>query len=349
MIKGNVNMIYVYAEDEKEGYTLLKNAINIYLKNSNIVIDTLHGIDKLEEHISKLNISNEDQVYYIYDDIQENSEVMKYLDLGRKVIIQRKLNDQVTLLPILCSEYSVLAAQDIEIFVRPCFLHYIFELKKYPTDGNITKKTKQNPYFKELYATVRKEDLHDAKRLYEKYNKPYTEEGVEAFITIEKLCKKLLHLIFKLDDGLGIEHKLDECWIRNCCWKNSKVCSMRVGTKTRNLTSFEKQQFLVDNTVYIKVIKLIAQEQHLLLENIPELKLDNIEISKMAKKAIQDYSQKVSQSVKKCMYNLEIDIFEQGYSKHKAMKMCINDFGFSEIDVQNAMHIIELKNRYDIE
>ena len=158
-------MIYVYTEDKKEGLVLMKNAIDIYLSDYNIVVDTIDGIKNLKESVNNLQLNPEDAVYYVYDDVTENSGVQDHLKNGRKAINRSKYKGQINLIPIFCCEHSVLTAVGIEKFSHPDVLKVIFEIQEYKDLRNVTKMTKKNKVFNAYYNKARTKRENTLKRV----------------------------------------------------------------------------------------------------------------------------------------------------------------------------------------
>jgi hypothetical protein len=327
-------MIYIYTEDSSEGLLLMKNAVNLYLRQyNNIKADTINGISKLAEHIRNLNINSDDTVYYIYDNITENIAVQQHLINSLNMIRLSKYKEQIKLVPILCCEYSVLTAEHIELFAKYSQISYIKELKSYKDTGNITINTKKNKIFEQFYAKARKERERTLKSRQVRTGETYTNNDIEEGISIEKLCKKIMIAAFDADLKLidSVNNTFGKCWNTDCCFKKNRICSMHVNT--RKLHGTEKLQFLAEETVYIKIIKLIANDNQLSIStDIGKLNLADITFRKEAQLEISKYeSDKIQEihTIKECAANLDLYMNEFKYSEKKAVAECIRS-GYTE-------------------
>ena len=243
-------MIYIYTEDKNEGMVLMKNAIDIYLSGYNIIVDTLDGIKNLQDNIKKLQLNAEDTVYYVYDDVSENADVQNHLKNGKREISRSKYKGQINLIPIFCCEHSILTAMDIEKFSHPDVLKVILEVQGYKDLRNITKMTKQNNIFDVYYTKARTKRENTLKRLQRNKGITYTQNDIEIGVSAEKLYKEIIK--DALRPPLALTATLGDCWTHDCCINKKRVCSMYINNSV--LYEAEKKQFLVDRTVYIKII-----------------------------------------------------------------------------------------------
>lgn len=272
-------MIYVYVEDKKEGLLLLNNAVQLYLVDTScIYTDSFCGIYKLVEHIELLNISDKDIVYYIYDNVPGNTDVPNIIKNAKYEIILKKLEKQVYLLPILCCEYSILTANNIELFSHIDGIKLIQKLKQFTISANLTTETKQETAFLTLYNRIRKEREKKLIRRQKKYGSTYTQNDIEKAVTIEKLCKEILKETFQ--NELRITDKLGDCWDKPCCIKHTRICS--IDPKSRLLHNNEKKQFLAEKTIYLPLISKIAKENGLQLKHLPPFNFTNLFLTKQS-------------------------------------------------------------------
>lgn len=333
-------MIYVYVEDKTEGFALMKNAIDMYLSNKNVTLDTLDGVKNMANHIRDIQLNANDSAYYIYDNVPENLDVQKHLSTAMTMISHSKYRNQIYLIPIFCCEHSVLTADDVEIFAHVSALRYIYLLKQYQDLNSITRNTKYNKEFKPIYDKYRKERERTLKSLVRKQKiKDYTKNDIELGVSAEKLCKGIFQKAFN-DPDIKITNTLGNCWNEQCCFKKNIICSMH--TSTRKLESTEKRQFLVERTVYYKIIKQIAKEQNLELKETKALDLGDITFSKQALKVFDTNKKTNSKLIKQCMHNIEEYLIYTENDYSKAIKFCIS-CGYTEQEVETALNLMTQK------
>ncbi len=331
-------MIYIYTEDKNEGMVLMKNAIDIYLSGHNIIVDTLDGIKNLQENVKNLQLNPEDTVYYIYDDVSENVDVQNHLKTGRREINRSKYKGQINLIPIFCCEHSILTATDIEKFSHPDVLRVILEVKEYRDLRNITKMTKQNKLFDVYYDKARKKRENTLKRLQRNKGRTYTQNDIEIAVTAEKLYKEIIK--DALRPPLAITATLGDCWTHDCCINKNRVCSMHINNSV--LYEAKKKQFLVDRTVYIKIIKRIASEQGLSLNIVQDLSLDDKQLNKKANQIIQDFAAENRKRILKCSQHIKQYVLKSGNNgctDLEIIRYCTS-LGYTENQVRSAIEYV---------
>lgn len=324
-------MIYIYVEDKNEGFLLMKNAVNIYISNSNINVDTFNGIFNLENHLQNLSINENDKVYYIYDNVPGNTDIPSILKNTKKLIKQRDLQEQVYLMSILCCEYAILTADNIELFSYRNAIELIQKLKEYTVTPRLTTDTKNEPRFTELYDRARKDQEKKLIRKQKSKGVSYTKNDIEKAVTVEKLCKKMMTEVFP--NELSITKELGDCWEKDCCIKKNRICSIDV--KSSLLSNIEKKQFLVDKTVYIKIVTKIAEKEQLVIESLPQVDISTIYLIETVKRKIDRCKQSFKLNIAKCKYNLESH-YDAGYTRKEAESMC-KESGFSENEIRIAI------------
>lgn len=331
-------MIYIYTEDKNEGMVLMKNAIDIYLSGYNIIVETLDGIKNLQDNIKKLQLNPEDTVYYIYDDVSENADVHNHLKNGRREISRSKYKGQINLIPIFCCEHSILTAADIEKFSHPDVLRVVLEAKEYKDLRNITKMTKQNTLFAVYYDKARKKRESTLKRLQRNKGIAYTKNDIENGVTAEKLYKEIIK--DALRPPLAITAKFGDCWTHDCCINKNRVCSMHINNSV--LYEAEKRQFLVDRTVYIKIIKRIASEQGLSLNIVQNLSLDDKQLNKKANQIIQDFAAENHKRMLKCRQHIRQYVLKSGNNGRKDLEIIryCTSLGYTENQARDALEYI---------
>ncbi|MBQ8327961.1 MAG: hypothetical protein IJX86_12940 [Lachnospiraceae bacterium] len=331
-------MIYLYTEDKNEGLALAQNAVNIYLGKYNIVVGTIDGIKNLANHISNLSLNIEDFVYYVYDDIPENADVQKHIKNARKVIGRSNFKNQIHLISIFCCEHSILTAVEIEKFSHPDIIKTIFAVQEYTDLKNITAMTKSNSVFDKFYDRARKERERTLKSIQKKNGLVYTQNDIESGVSAEKLFKGIFKDAFTAE--LNITTLLGKCWEQDCCFKKNRVCSMNINNRV--LCGTEKKQFLVDRTVYIKVVQLIAKEQNLQLSIVQRLNLDDIKLSKKAIQIVNDFKAESHKCMLRCRQHIRqfiIDSGETGRNDNEIINYCTGA-GFTEKQAKKALEFI---------
>lgn len=149
-------MVYIYVEDKNEGLHLMRMAANKYnIDVTKILIDNFNGIFNLITHIEGLNLCNSDKVYYIYDSIEGNTDIPIIVKNANARLNSLNLSVQVQLLPIVCLEYHILAAQNMELFIHKTCIDAVEALKMCNVD-TITEETKSLDIFSTDYDSIRK-------------------------------------------------------------------------------------------------------------------------------------------------------------------------------------------------
>lgn len=324
-------MVYIYVEDEKEGLVLMNNAVDMYLDRRVVTVDTFHGIYELKDHIENLILNNNDAVYYIYDDIPGNDSVQSNILEAKSSIHDLNMDKQVNLVPIVCCEYVILTANNIELFVHRNAIDLVHKLNKYIVTNNITSETKDDIVFKDMYNKARKEREDRLKHVQKKYNKSYSQNDIENTVTIEKLCKKILAEALQCE--LRITDKLGDCWEKDCCIRKTRVCS--IGTNNRTLEGIEKKQFLVDNTEYMNIINRIAKENNLSMKQHSKIDFSTFALTKSIQAKISQLDKLFNYNINLCTANLDT-YYSEGYTLAEAKRMCKRQ-GFSDNDIRIAI------------
>ena len=329
-------MIYIYVEDKKEGFTLMRNAVDMYLGWENIVVDTFDGIINMAEHMQNIQLDTSDAAYYIYDDVTENRYVQDHLNNVKRVYRNSRYRNQIHLISIFCCEHSVLTAENVELFSHVNALRYIYLLKQYKSLKAITRNTKYNKEFEPIYAKYRKDREHVLNSLVKKGKiQSYTQNDIEIGVSAEKLCKGIFEIALR--DDLEITDILGKCWSIDCCHKKNIICSMHINS--RKLVLAEKKQFLVDKTAYYKIIVRIANEQRLILKETDNLLLSGIRFSKQALKVINANKQSNQRSIQECKHNIEQYLIYTNFDYSKAIEFCTG-CGYTEQEAEIALNLI---------
>lgn len=324
-------MIYIYVEDEKEGLALMNNAVDMYLDRNKVTVDTFHGIYDLKDHIESLVLNNNDKAYYVYDDIPGNTNIQSNILEAKSSIHDLNLDKHVSLIPIVCCEYTILTANNIELFVHRNAIDLVHKLNKYIITNNITSETKDDTVFKDMYNKARKEREDRLKHVQKKYNKNYSQNDIEKTVTFEKLCKKILAEALQCE--LRITDKLGDCWEKDCCIRKTRVCS--IGTNNKALDSIEKKQFLVDNTEYMNIINRIAKENNLSMKQHSKIDFSTFTLTKSIQAKIDQLDKLFNYNINACAANLDT-YYLDGYTLAEAIDMC-EKRGFSDNDIRIAI------------
>lgn len=333
-------MVYIYTEDKKEGKALIENAINMYLSRykDKITVESIDGIKNLDLHVQTLTLDINDVAYYIYDDVKENKNVQLQLLNGIRSIRNSKYKKQIKLISHFCCEHSLLIADGIEAFSNEKALEFIAVLKQYKDISNITKYTKLNPLFKELYDKARKNRERTLQRMERNNGTKYTNNDIEEGVSAEKLCKEIFKIAFTSD--LRISEKLGDCWVKDCCFKRNKICSM--DTKNYALLGEDKQQFLVDNTIYYNIIQKIAQEQGLQMDVRNYIDMKKVQLSRVSTQLIEHYKLQEKQSIMRCKKAVIKYVKESNKERcteDEITEYCIK-LGYTEYVINKAIEII---------
>lgn len=305
----------------------MKNAVGLYIDSSYVTVDTFYGIFNLVDHINNLNITSNDSVYYIYDNIPENTDIPLILVNAKKLIKQHKYSNRINLLPILCCEYSLLTADNIEMFCQKKHIEIVLKLKKLSKSSNLTLDTKNEPIFNYLYDRARNE--HERKL--KSRGKIYTKNDIEKAVTVEKLCKKMLAEVFQ--NELHITNTFGGCWEKDCCIKNTRICN--IGPNNRKFNALEKKQYLVDYTIYIRLLNEVKRREGIKLKTLNTLNIDDIILIKSVRQLINSHNPEFINAVKRCKSNLESHC-QNGYSLKEAQSKCEKD-GFTNDEIECAI------------
>lgn len=83
-------MIYVYVEDSTNGLGLMKRAFREYASDLKVIIESFNGIIYIDEHIKNLLVTQEDKVYYIYDNMIDNTVVNNKIKVASSLVKKKK-------------------------------------------------------------------------------------------------------------------------------------------------------------------------------------------------------------------------------------------------------------------
>lgn len=305
----------------------MNNAADLYITNKNVKVDTFHGIFNLLDHIKNLKLNNGDSVYYVYDDVPENTDIPQIISNAKKRIVQNNLKTQVTFIPILCYEYSVLTAQYIEYFIQKKSIELVQKLKSYKITKKLTAETKNEPLFTFLYDRARK----DQEKKLKSRGGTYSQNDIEKAVTVEKLCKKML--AEALHDDLHISNDFGPCWLNDCCGRGTRICC--INTNSRNLSCTEKKQYLADYTICIKVLTKIFNYENMKLNDREPLNFNDVKLNKSVQQRINMCNPVFRKNVMYCKQNLESH-YEAGKSRAEAIQLCKND-KFTIEEIQEAL------------
>ena len=228
-------MVKIYTEDTKEGLLLMRTAASLYL-HAPADIDSFKSINALKSFIGKLEVSNDDKIFIIYDSAAGSKNIDDKIVNVVREIDKLEISDRVRLLPIVCSEYEVLAAPNIAQFAAKRAIPYIKQLCSFNPDNMLTRVTKADPLFSEYYAVARQ--VMRAQTI--KNGKQFSDEQIDRMVSVEKLCKRIFKDAFNNDTK--ITDDFGRCWVEDCCVKAKRSCNIE---STTYYTEEEKQQILL--------------------------------------------------------------------------------------------------------
>lgn len=332
-------MIYIYTEDKKEGLTLIKNAVDLYLDAYNISTGTIDGIKNLAIHIRNLQLNKNDIVYYIYDNVSDNSYVLQHLKNANTEMVHSKYQLQIRFIPIFCCEHAILSACGIEAFANKNSMDAILELKEYHQVENLTLITKANRAFDKYYNIARRKRENTLKR---KVGQAYSLNDIEIGVTAEKLYKEIFKEAFIAD--LAMNNGLGKCWNNDCCIKKKKICSMHINC--RKLQGIEKSQYLADGTVYFKIIQQIAIEQNLELRSRLKVNLGNIKFDKTVLEIMEEHKRTSERRVQKCAKFIKEKVlgYNELHNEYDIINECLYN-GYTESQAKRAIERIIKEKR----
>lgn len=249
-------MIYIRTEDSSDGFILCQKIIELYFKNKNINIETLHGIFQLKEKTKNIlhNLTDNDTLIIVYDDIIENPLIAQNIN---DLLADIEDDKRIIFIPTISFELEILTIYGIEyIFGTDKYNELFKELRDiYDKTKNIydlTTATKNNSKYQRMYEQVKKE-----KHKKHEYSK-LSADDFEKSVTIESISKKIMNEIFTKSDIRPIRN----CWINNCCYKRRDTkCTYehaldidKIKNKEHSEIMLYKIRALITETSYYKLV-----------------------------------------------------------------------------------------------
>ena len=324
-------MVYLYVEDSNEGLYLMQLAQSLYnISKNDLRIDTFNGIFNIIEHVNNLTINSTDKVYYVYDNIEGNTDIPKNIKNVRSILNKKGLSDKITFMPVICCEYSLLTADHMEMFINKGELLHCIALKACNSD-RITTETKELDLFKNIYDEIRDKQN---KRLIarNKYKVAISKNDIEVTVTAEKLCKYIFKEAFKGELVTFNKHtkQCGACWEKNCCINNNKrVCN--ISKKSRNLLSDEKKKMLLQGAYFYEILSKICETEGLKYAKKYTITLNGVQLNNK----IEQIYTKHNYNVKLCIENISTH-FQEGYRKKKVIELCKKS-NFDDYIIKEAM------------
>lgn len=331
-------MVYLYVEDSNEGLYLMKLTQQLYnIGSDSLIIDTFNGIFEIVKHVQNLTIQSNDSVYYVYDNIEGNTDVPRNLQYAKNTLIQKGIHNNVIFIPIVCCEYSILVAEHMEMFFNKDVLMYCLSLKACKSE-KLTTETKQLSIFHGIYNNIRNRQKN--RLIARKKSNQITENDVELTVTAEKLCKYILHEALKGD--LIVYDKSNKCcgncWENDCCIKTHKrSCNISVKSVNLSLLSIEKKKLLLQGTHFYKVLSMICNKHGIACNNKAIIELNNIQLNNKIKEKIDNYYHNVSL----CIQNIYA-FAEMGADEDTIIEKC-KYANFDDYIIKKAMNEITIK------
>lgn len=328
-------MVYLYVEDSNDGLYLMKLAQSLYNIDSNMLkIDTFGGIFNIVEHIKELNITSKDKVYYLYDNVEGNTDIPRNIKTATNILARKNIQNRVSFITIICCEYSILVAEHMEMFIdRKSLLNCI--LIKLCSSDKITTETKQMSEFNGIYNAIR--DKQRKKLISRGKILNISNNSVEVTVTAEKLCKYIFHQAFS-NELLPYDrnsHQCGNCWENGCCIReNKRGCNISI--KSRNLLSVEKKMLLLQGAHFYEVLNDICKKESIACDEKTEIRLDDVILNNKIKKIYDDYKY----NVKICKENI-YTYLQMGYSEKKAIALC-KESNFDDYIIKAAIKEITI-------
>lgn len=260
-----MNLLLV--EDRNAGRIMVNYINSLYFQGS-IIIDTFDGISKLVKYLedNKSDISLYESIIILYDDAPGNPAVMMHIADARTKIVSLGISSKVNFISIVCFEYVILTAKNIEMFASlEC--HKLIDKLRSIKKTDLSISTKHDSMFSELYAQVE----NKAKKGLTKANGCIDAKQLRHKITFEKMCKLLFANAFKTT--LYINKNFGECWEKDCCFKTNRQCNIQ-GHVT--LSSQQKKLYLIQYSEYMKIVEFISKTF-----NISKASVETIDLSKI--------------------------------------------------------------------
>ena len=319
-------MIYVYVEDSTNGLGLIKRVFREYASNLKVIIESFNGIINIDKHIKNLSVAQEGKVYYIYDNMIDNTVVNNKIKVAND-LIKRKKN--IKLLPITSFEYNILTAKLIELFANRKYIDYIQKIKLYGRTSmdSITAKTKNEALFIPIYNVLRKRNEKELKDRAKKTGAIITPAIIEARTTFEQLCKEILNHAF-CNDYNTIGEFLGSCWETDCCSYNKGKYVCNIVKEHTSVNKTDKLGVLFQNTKFYYIVEYICNDANVKIQPYI-INIDYSIISKNMRNKINEVS-----SVLKCFSNIEQYCMD-GNTLEEAKKKCqlVNNFSTDEIEM----------------
>lgn len=326
-------MVYLYVEDSNDGLYLMELAQSLYKIDSNMLkIDTFDGIFNIVKHIKNLNITSKDSVYYLYDNVEGNTDIPRNIKNATNILVRKNIQNRVSFIAIVCCEYSILVAKHMEMFIdRKSLLHCISI--KLCNSNKLTTETKQMSEFDDIYNNIRNKQR---KKLISRGNlQNVSNNSVEATVTAEKLCKYIFHQAFN-NELLPYDRKLKhcgKCWDNDCCIKdNRRGCNISI--KSRKLSSLEKEMLLLQGAHFYSILNKICRTEGIPCDEQTEIRLDDIRLNNK----IQEIYDKYKYNVKICKENMYMHL-QMKHSIEEAVELC-KESNFDDYIIKAAINEI---------
>ena len=281
--------------EDKHGTYLILNEINKYYFSNKLSIASFYGIPHLYSYIitNYAAFNKYTKIIIVYDNAPGNNSITTHILDTMDAISALNLQRKIIFFPIICFEYEILKAKDIEYFAnKKCHAH-IEWLKRTSEECkslNISNYARREPLFSDLYARVENKAAHDLKRRTGVIDKKLLSHRV----TFEAMCKMLFNDAFQ--QWLYIGKNFGKCWEIDCCKKIKRDCNIE---DTIELTSDEKKLYIIQNTLYYELIKIL---EAILGESTNQPKID------LAKKLIQT-KQQLGTDIQKHQLNFPTNFF----------------------------------------
>lgn len=267
-------MIHVMVEDKKDGLKIVEKIMSIYFSDEerqNIEVTSLQGVwglkGKVEEKFN--SIENTDTIIVILDKVLENP-IVEHEIRGLGVYIKKNgLKERIKCMYTLSFEVEVLTLIGIELFCNTIkYNEYFRNLRDiYLSSGDLrrlTETSKQDDKYSEWYEKARKSKLKRARY------RQLDAEDFERSLTIETISKDIISEVFKDNDG--VDKPMGECWYNGCCTKNKTECKRYFDIEYFKANPTLKLKWLIQNTSYIKLLKLLGKKD----TDIKEIGIDKL-------------------------------------------------------------------------
>ena len=284
-------MVYLYSEDDKGGYHLIRLLNSIYFENK-FTVKRLKGIYKLGNKIKEIvnTMGTHDIAILIYDDSPGNKEVKNELDIAYEIINELEIKN-IYFIAIVCMEYEVLSTYGIKTFANKNIHPIIDDLSEY---RNKTELLKNHLKTNEQYKAYKNRAENQIQKKYllrsKKLNKsiPLTEKELNKRITMDSICKVIMEDGFQNELIIDKSDNLGKCWLDQCCIRKTTICNIDHKEITDNqIDGIDKQRFLMYFSRYHKVAMKIAEITNIDTKNINEADVEKImKFTKISKSII---------------------------------------------------------------